>query len=97
MQYLDILSFVVITVYVFTFSGLKATITFLLEISNLFDAFMQPKMNTTITHWQKRYELYEFEFYVRVENHLLSSPVMTITTSLVGPGPIFVEADTVML
>ena len=52
-QYLDILSFVVITVYVFTFSGLKATITFLLEISSLFDAFMQPKMNTTITRWQK--------------------------------------------
>ena len=97
MQYLDILSFVVITVYVFTFSGLKATITFLLEISSLFDAFMQPKNEYDHYTLAKRYELYEFEFYVRGENHLLSSPVMTITTSLVGPGPIFVEADTVML
>ena len=93
MQYLDILSFVVITLYVFTFSGLKATITFLLEISSLFAT------KNEYDHYAlaKRYELYEFEFYVRVENHLLSSPVMTITTSLVGPGPIFVEADTVML
>ena len=38
-----------------------------------------------------------YEFYVRVAYHLLSSPVMTIIASLAGPGPMFVEADTVML
>ena len=31
------------------------------------------------------------------QNPLLSSPVMTAMGSLAGPGPIFVEADTVML
>ena len=31
------------------------------------------------------------------QNHLLSSPVLIIMGSLAGPGPIFVEADTVML
>ena len=87
----------VITVYVFPYSGLKAKIAFLLEISSLFDAFMQPKMNTTITPWQKDMNYINSSFMFEWQNHLLSSPVMTITTSLAGPGPIMVEADTVML
>ena len=87
----------VITVYVFPYSGLKAKIAFFLEISSLFDAFMQPKMNTTITRWQKDMNYINSSFMFEWQNHLLSSPVMTITTTLAGPGPIMVEADTVML